>query len=246
MRTPRNPLAAQLLAAVRVLFVLTVLLGVLYPLAVLAVGQTAFRGNANGSLVEVDGTVVGSDLIGQAFTDPATGDPLPQYFQSRPSSAGNGYDPTSTAASNLGPEDVTDTPVDPATAVDHSHTSLLTLVCTRSRQVARTAGVDGARAYCGPDGVGTPDVRGHGDSDTSRVPPDAVTASGSGLDPHISPAYARLQAARVARARGLPVEQVRALVEQHVQGRTLGFLGEPRVNVLLLNLALDAGSRVAR
>ena len=246
MRTPRNPLAAQLLAAVRVLFVLTVLLGVLYPLAVLAVGQTAFRGNANGSLVEVDGTVVGSDLIGQAFTDPATGDPLPQYFQPRASSAGDGYDPTSTAASNLGPEDVTDTPDDPATAADDSDTGLLTLVCTRSRQVAGTAGVDGAREYCGPDGVGTPDTPGDGDSDTSPVPPDAVTASGSGLDPHISPAYARLQAAQVARARGLPVEQVRALVEQHVQGRTLGFLGEPRVNVLLLNLALDAGSRVVR
>ena len=186
MRTPRNPLAAQLLAAVRVLFVLTVLLGVLYPLAVLAVGQTAFRGNANGSLVEVDGTVVGSDLIGQAFTDPATGDPLLQYFQSRASSAGDGYDPTSTAASNLGPEDVTDTPDDPATAADDSDTGLLTLVCTRSRQVADTAGVDGAREYCGPDGVGTADTRGDGDSDTSPVPPDAVTASGSGLDPHIS------------------------------------------------------------
>ena len=231
---------AQLLAALRAFLVLTVLLGVLYPLAVLAVGQTAFRSNANGSLVEVDGTVVGSDLIGQAFTDPVTGAPLPQFFQPRASHAGDGYDPTSTGASNLGPEDVTDTPDDPSTAQDDSDVSLLTLVCTRSRDVAEADGVDGARAFCGPDGVGTPGSRGDVRSEDSPVPPDAVTASGSGLDPHISPAYARLQVARVAQARGLPVERVRALVEDHVQGRVLGFLGEPRVNVLRLNLALDA------
>ena len=233
-------LPALVLASLRALLVLTVLLGVGYPLAVLAVGQLALRGNAQGSLVEVDGRVVGSDLVGQSFVDPDTGEVLPEYFQSRPSSAGDGYDPTSTAASNLGPEDVVDTPDDPATGEDDSDTSLLTSVCTRSREVGAANGVDGAREHCGPDGTGTPDRRGPVESDDSPVPPDAVTASGSGLDPHISPAYARLQVERVATARGLDAAQVRALVEQHVQGRVLGFLGEPRVNVLRLNLALDA------
>lgn len=231
-------LPAQLLAAVRAFLVLSVLLGIGYPLAVLAVGQLAFSGNAHGSLVTVDGQTRGSDLIGQGWLDEA-GQALPEYFQSRPSSAGDGYDPTSTAASNLGPEDVQDTPDDPATEQDDSDTSLLTTVCTRSREVGRANGVDGARRSCAPDGTGSPEEAGPVRSEDSPVPPDAVTASGSGLDPHISPAYARLQADRVARARDLPVEQVRALVEEHVQGRTLGFLGEPRVNVLRLNLALD-------
>lgn len=231
-------LPAQLLAAVRAFLVLSVLLGIGYPLAVLAVGQLAFPGNANGSLVTVDGQTRGSDLIGQDYLD-ETGQALPEYFQSRPSSAGDGYDPTATAASNLGPEDVQDTPDDPATEQDDSDTSLLTTVCTRSLQVAEANGVDGARPSCAPDGSGAPGERSGGRAEDSPVPPDAVTASGSGLDPHVSPAYARLQADRVARARDLPVEQVRALVEEHVQGRTLGFLGEPRVNVLRLNLALD-------
>ena len=234
-----RPLLRQLLPAVRAFVVLSVLLGLAYPLAVLAVGQVAARGNSNGSMVTADGRTVGSDLIGQSFTDPATGDALPQFFQSRPSEAGDGYDPTATAASNLGPEDVTDTPDDPATPEDESSPSLLTQVCARSSAVARADGVDGARPFCGPDGTGRPGVRGSAPEHGTDVPPDAVTASGSGLDPDISPAYARLQAARVAAARGLPLERVQALVEEHVQGRTLGFLGEPRVNVLLLNLALQ-------
>lgn len=233
-------LPAQLLAALRMLLLLTVVLGIAYPLAVLAVGQTALRANADGSLLKVDGRVVGSDLIGQAFVDPRTGRALPQYFQSRASNAGDGYDPTSTAASNRGPQDVVDTPDDPATSGDDSRTSLLTDVCARSLAVGTANGVDGAREFCGPDGVGTPGRRGGVESDDSPVPPDAVTASASGLDPHISPAYARLQVARVAAARGLPVQQVRDLVERFVQGRTLGVLGEPRVNVLRLNVALDA------
>ena len=194
-------LPAQLLAALRALVVLTVLLGVVYPLVVLGIGQVAFRENANGSLLELDGRVVGSDLIGQAFTDPDTGEALPQFFQSRASNAGDGYDPTSTAASNLGPEDE----------------GLLADV--RARREAVTA------ADAPPAGV--------------EVPPDALTASGSGLDPHISPEYARLQAARVAQARDLDAAEVDALVEEHVQGRVLGFLGEPRVNVLRLNAALE-------
>ncbi|MBC7374952.1 MAG: potassium-transporting ATPase subunit C [Frankiales bacterium] len=230
-------LTGQLLAALRTLLVLTVLLGLLYPLAVTGIAQVAFRDNANGSLLKVEGRTVGSELIGQAFVG-ADGKPLPQWFQSRASNAGHGYDPTATAASNLGPEDVTDTPDDPATQKDDSHTSLLTLICTRSKQVGGDNGVDGGRPYCGPDGLGTAGRRGTGNADRAAVPPDAVTSSSSGLDPHISPAYARLQVQRVARARGLPVEQVRALVEAQVQGRTLGFLGAPRVNVLRLNLAL--------
>lgn len=238
MRTFFPRLAAQLLAALRAFLVLSVLLGIGYPLAVLGVSQLALRDNANGSRVTVDGQVTGSDLIGQAYLDPATGAALPQFFQSRASNAGDGYDPTSTAASNLGPEDVTDTPDDPATTEDDSSASLLTQVCTRSVEVGAADGVDGSRPFCGPDGAGTPGDRGSAGTQAA-VPPDAVTASGSGLDPHITPAYARLQVARVAQARGLPTQRVQALVDEHIQGRTLGFLGEPRVNVLRLNLALE-------
>ena len=194
-------LPAQLLAAVRALAVLTLLLGVAYPLVVLGIGQVAFRGNANGSLLTVDGEVVGSDLIGQSFVDPDTGEALPEFFQPRASNAGDGYDPTATAASNLGPEDE----------------GLLADVEARRAAVVATDAVS-----------------------ADQVPPDALTASGSGLDPHVSPEYARLQAPRVAGARGLDVEQVEAVVEEHVQGRVLGFLGEPRVNVLELNTAVDA------
>lgn len=238
MRTSRPGFTAQLLAALRAFVVLSVVLGLGYPLAVLAVGQLAMSANANGSLVRAGGRVIGSDLIGQLYDDPKSGDPLPQYFASRPSAAGDGYDPTSTAASNRGPEDVTDTPDDPSTPADDSRTSLLSSVCSRSREVGAADGVSGARPYCGPDGTGTPGSRGD-EPAAGAVPPDAVTASGSGLDPHISPAYARLQVDRVAAARGLPAARVRALVGQYEQGRTLGFLGEPRVNVLELNLALD-------
>jgi len=225
-------LPAQLLAALRALVVLSVLLGIGYPLVVFGVAQVAFHSQANGSMVKADGKVVGSSLIGQSFTDPKTGDPLSQYFQSRPSNAGDGYDPTATAASNLGPEDVTD-----AVTASGDKPSLLTDVCARSKAVAAADGVDRARPYCG-DGVGTPTVRGSA-PEAVTVPSDALTASGSGLDPDISPAYARLQVDRVATARGIPAAQVMALVEGHVQGRTLGFLGEPRVDVLQLNLALD-------
>lgn len=237
-RSGRSGFAGQLLAALRAFVVLSVLLGLGYPLAVLAVGQLSSPANANGSLVKAGGRVVGSDLIGQAYTDPKTGTPLAQYFQSRPSAAGDGYDPTKTAASNRGPEDVTDTPDDPATPADDSRTSLLTSVCGRSSDIGSADGVSGARPYCGPNGTGTPGRRGTAPA-APAVPPDAVTASGSGLDPHISPAYALLQVNRVAAARKVDPARVRALVTRYEQGRTLGFLGEPRVNVLELNLALD-------
>jgi K+-transporting ATPase ATPase C chain len=272
---------SQHLAALRALLVFTVLLGLLYPLAVLGVAQLpGLRDNANGSLVKVGNQTVGSKLIGQSFTD-ADGNPIRWYFQSRPSVAGDGYDPTATAASNLGPEDVVDTA---------GRTSLLTQVCARSKAIGELEGVDGGRPYCTPDGVGavlavfrrdgltgpvtrvvsvnqtgTPFVSTYdgvpvesarngvdyvaeggivtpvrGDApDRPAVPSDAVTASGSGLDPHISVAYAELQAPRIARERGTDLATVERLIDRYTDGRAFGFMGEPAVNVLELNLALD-------
>lgn len=275
-----NLFVARHLAAARALLVFTVLLGFGYPLAMVGVAQLpGLNEKANGSLIRDGERAVGSRLIGQSFTN-ADGDPLPAYFQSRPSAAGAGYDPTATSASNLGPEDVVDRPDRP---------SLLTQVCARSQSIGETEGVDGSRPYCTDDGVGavlgvyytdgltggvvravslnqtsgTPflheyrgvpvelaepeadystavvvPIRGDAPSDPV-VPADAVTASASGLDPDISPAYARLQAARIAREREVDVSQVQSLIDEHTHGRTLGLLGEPGVNVLELNLALD-------
>lgn len=218
MTTRTSPVVRQYLAALRALLALTVIFGLAYPLVMTGIAQAAFGGNANGSLVHRDGKTVGSDLIGQAFTRPVLengkpkkdvdGNPVvepdPAYFQSRPSAAGAGYDPLSTSASNLGPE----------------NKDLIAAIKERRSTAAQL------------DGVPPP-----------QVPPDALLASGSGLDPHISPDYASEQVPRVARERGLSQAQVRALVTEHTQGRTLGFLGEPRVNVLWLNLALDAAAR---
>lgn len=283
----------QHIAALRILLVFTVVLGLAYPFAILAVAQVpGLRDNADGSFVTgAQGERVGSSLIGQSFTD-GDGNALPWYFQSRPSAAGDGYDPTATSASNLGPEDVVDTLDDPATPdEDESRQSLLTQVCARSAAVGELEGVDGGRRYCTRSGVGavlavyhsgpgfsggvtrvvsvnepcpaTPFLAAYrgvrvecrtvaddiavgervvirGDAPRNpAVPADAVTASGSGLDPGISVAYAELQIPRVARERGLPVAQVRELVDEHTTGRALGFIGEPTVNVLELNLALD-------
>ncbi len=185
---------AQLTAAMRAILVFTLLCGLAYPLAVTGVAQLAFGDKADGSLVERDGQLVGSSLIGQRFE----GD---EWFHPRPSAAGDGYDGMASAPSNLGP----------------TNDELLDTVADR---------VD---AYREINGLGT-DV---------EVPVDAVTASASGLDPHISVANARLQAPRVARARGIPVDDVLRLVDEHTSGRVLGFLGEAAVNVLELNLALD-------
>ncbi|GAA3248552.1 potassium-transporting ATPase subunit C [Nonomuraea helvata] len=261
----------QHIAALRALLVLTVVTGIIYPLVATGVAQALFTDKANGSPIEKDGRTVGSAIIGQSFTD-TDGNPVKKYFQSRPSAAGDGYDPTSTSASNLGPEDVIDT---------QDRKSLLTQVCSRSKAAGELEGVSGARPYCTPDGVGAvlkvfPDravsvnqtcpatpfsatyqglkvecakpgedyaagrtVPIRGSAGTPAVPADAVTASGSGLDPHISLAYAELQAPRVAKERGLPLERVKALIDEHTTGRALGFMGEPAVNVLELNLALD-------
>jgi K+-transporting ATPase ATPase C chain len=292
MRLP--PWLAQHLAAFRLLLVFTVITGLGYPLAITAVAAVpGLHDRADGSLVSFQGKDVGSSLIGQSFTG-KDGKALVQYFQSRPSAAGDGYDPTSTSASNLGPESVVDTLGDPSQAGnpdgDGFSASLLTQVCARSFAVGTLEGVSGARPYCTADGVGavlavfhrdgltgpvtrvvslnqvapatpfistydgvsvqlakfgedygkgivTP-VRGSA-PDEPAVPADAVTASGSGLDPQISPAYARLQVARVAKARGIPTAAVQALVKTETTGRALGFMGEPGVNVLKLNLALD-------
>lgn len=174
---------------------LCLLTGLIYPGVVTGVAQLLFPWQANGSLIERDGHVVGSALIGQSFT-------RPEYFHSRPSAAGAGYDATASAATNKGPTDrkLADTLI--------------------AGNVARVVEEDGA-------------VRG-------RIPADMVTASASGLDPHISPANAELQVARVARSRGLSEDRVRAVLQEHTEGRQFGFLGERRVNVLLLNLALDS------
>ena len=283
-------------AALRALLLFTVILGIGYPLFIWLVAQVpGLNGKANGSIIEVNGKPVGSSLIGQSFTD-KDGNALPQYFQSRPSAAGAGYDPMATSASNLGPESIVDTPGDPTLSADANgyKASLLTSVCTRSAAIGKLEGVDGARPFCTGDGVGAVlsvigprDARGivvnptrvvsvnepcqttktpflntyegvrvecakfgedysvgeivpiHGASTDPQVPADAVTASGSGLDPNISPAYADIQVNRVAKARGISADQVRQAVRAHEYGRDLGFMGEPRVNVLQLNIDLD-------
>jgi K+-transporting ATPase ATPase C chain len=188
---------AQLVAAVRAVVVFTVLLGLVYPLVVTGIAQAAFDKEADGSLVTRDGQVVGSRLIGQAFEGE-------EWFQPRPSAAGDGYDAMASGASNLGPTNET----------------LLDDVSTRVSDYRFANGL----------------------SAETPVPVDAVTSSGSGLDPHISVANARLQAARVADARALSVDDVLALIDEHTDTASFGFLGEDGVNVLELNLALlDAG-----
>ena len=167
----------------------------LYPLVVFGLGQALFRDKANGSLiVAANGTIRGSTLLGQGFTDP-------KYFHPRPSAAGNGYDAVASSGSNLGP----------------------------TSQKLADAVKDRVATYRAENGLGPNDP----------VPADAVTASGSGLDPHISPRNAELQIPRVARARGIPPDQVRTLVRQYTDGPDLGILGDAAVNVLRLNLALD-------
>jgi potassium-transporting ATPase KdpC subunit len=196
----------QHIVALRGLLLFTVICGVLYPVVMFGVAQVAFHKQANGSMVSYNGHTVGSSLLCQEFTD-AKGNPLPQYFQPRPSTAANsasktdyGCDPGFSGASNLGPTN----PV------------LVKQIKQRQQQIAAFDHVK-----------------------ISSIPPDAVTASASGLDPYISPAYAYLQVNRVAAARHASASAVRALVSQFVKGRTLGFLGEPRVDVLTLNIALD-------
>lgn len=202
MSTARASLRTSAVA-VRAMVVLTLVLGVGYTLLISLIGL-ALPAQANGSLLrDAEGQVVGSSLIGQSFTD-ADGEALPQYFQSRPSAAGDGYDAAASSGSNLGP----------------NNADLVAAIEERRTAIADREGVD-----------------------VSDVPADAVTASASGLDPHISPEYAELQVARVASERGLSDAEVRDLVAEHTAGRDLGFLGEPRVNVVELNAALDGLAR---
>ena len=279
-------------ASFRMLIIFTVILGIVYPLAITVIAQIpGLKTHADGSPITVGGTVVGSKLLGQSFTD-NKGNPLPQYFQSRPSAAGAGYDPTASGASNLGPESIVDTLPDPSVKTDTGKQSLLTDVCARSLAIGKADGVDGSRPFCTPDGVGavlavfwsgpgyhgtitkvvsinqaapaTPFITTYqgvkvqvgkfGEDYTSgqtvpvrgaapthpAVPADAVTASASGLDPEISPEYAQIQEALVAKTRKITLAQVAAEVAKFTKSRDLGFMGEPRVNVLQLNLALDA------
>jgi potassium-transporting ATPase KdpC subunit len=298
-------------AALRALLALTVIAGFIYPLVVWGIAQLpGLHDKADGSILSASGRTVGSKLIGQSFTD-KNGNPLPRYFQSRPSAAGAGYDPTASGASNLGPESIVDTPADPAklsagTTPSEAgfKPSLLTQVCSRSLAIGRLEKVDGSRPFCTGGGVGAVlsviglrdragnvthpvtvvsvnepcskpgsppamvfqrlyqgvvvqcarygrdysvgrlvPVRGSA-PEQPEVPADAVTASASGLDPDISPAYAELQVARVARARNISVGQVRDAVRHNQHGRLLGFVGEPVVNVLAVNLELDRESPV--
>ncbi len=178
--------------------VLTVLLGIVYPLAMTAISQVVFPSQANGSLIERDGKVIGSSLIGQSFGSPT-------FFHGRPSAAGTGYDGMSSGGSNLGP-----TSKALMDRIAHDRDSL----CKLYPELTPSVGAGGA------------------------LPADMLTASASGLDPDISVANAMLQANVISRTTGLPIDSVRSLVQQHVKGRDLGFLGEPRVNVLELNLAL--------
>ena len=198
-------LVRQHIAAFRMLLAFTVLCGIVYPVLMWGVAQVGFKNQADGSLVSYKGQVVGSSLLCQEFVD-AKGNPLPQYFQPRPSNATSGAkndygcDAGYSGAANLGP----------------NNSTLLTTVKQLQEQISKFDNVP-----------------------ISKIPPDAVTSSGSGLDPDISPQYADIQVARVAAARHLPVATVQALVNQYTQGRSLGFLGEPRVDVLNLNIALD-------
>src|ERR1700735_4769369 len=199
-------LVRQHIAAFRMLLAFTVLCGIVYPVLMWGVAQVGFKNQADGSLVSYQGQTVGSSLLCQEFTD-AKGNPLPRYFQPRPSNAVNpdsktdyGCDPGFSGASNLGPDNPT----------------LTQDVNQRRAAIAKFDGVSPA-----------------------SVPPDAVTSSGSGLDPDISPQNAAIQVDRVAKARGLSDATVKALVTKYTQGRNIGFLGEPRVDVLTLNIALD-------
>ncbi len=190
-----TPVRGQIRAALGILLAMTVVTGVLYPLAVTGIAQALMPGRANGSVIVKDGAAIGSELIGQAFTSPA-------YFWSRPSATSPvPYEGASSSGSNLAP------------------TNPALLAAVKSRVAALRAADPGNEA---------------------PIPVDLVTASGSGLDPHVSPAAALWQVGRVARERGLDETVVRSLVQRHVEGRWLGIFGEPRVNVLRLNLALDS------
>jgi K+-transporting ATPase ATPase C chain len=228
------------------MLVMTVVTGFVYPALITVIAQAVFSDQANGSLITANGQVIGSRLIGQGFGKP-------EYFHPRPSAAGSGYDPTASAGSNLAPTSAKY--INGTTKKDDKGNDLADFVGIKARVVHyvvendlpfdSSKPIDGfkdadgnlddlklIKAFSGENAplVFTP---------RTPIPADAVTASASGLDPHISPANAQLQTARVAKARGVSADAIQTLVAQHTTGRSLGFLGEPAVNVLELNLALD-------
>ena len=228
--------------------VMTIITGLAYPAVITGIAQVVFRDQANGSLITSNGQVIGSRLLGQNFGKP-------EYFHPRPSAAGsNGYDPTATGGTNLGPTSAKllngTTKVDDKTkqeVVDFDGLKLRIVHYCLENDIAVDSSLpldhfkdahgdlDDVKLIKAFNDEKSPlDVRAR-----EAIPADAVTASASGVDPHISPRNAELQIRRVVKARGVPTDQVQALVAQHVEGRTLGILGEPRVNVLELNLALD-------
>lgn len=192
----------QLRTAALMILVMTVITGIVYPLATTGIAQGLFNDKANGSLIKENDTVVGSSLIGQNFVDPKTGKTRYGYFRGRPSAAGAGYDANASSGSNLGP----------------TNQALLDRIEADAAIIRQENGL----------------------ASDAQLPVDLVTTSGSGLDPDISPAAAEIQVARVAKERSISEDQVRHLIAEHTSGRTLGVFGEPRVNVLELNMALDA------
>jgi K+-transporting ATPase ATPase C chain len=236
----------QLKAGFMMMLVMTVLTGLIYPAVITGIAQVVFRDQANGSLILSDGQVIGSRLIGQNFTKP-------EYFHPRPSAAGGGYDPTASAGSNLGPTSAK--LINGTTKVDDKKNEVVDFDGIKNRVVHYCIDNDIPYASSIPleafkDTQGRLDdvklIKAFNDEKTpllftpkTPIPADAVTASASGLDPHITPANALAQAARVAKTRGMSAEAVRALITQHTEGRSFGFLGEPSVNVLQINLALD-------
>jgi K+-transporting ATPase ATPase C chain len=255
-------LRRQLVTGLLMTVVLTVLLGFVYPLVVTGISQVTMSKRANGSLVRANGKVVGSSLIGQNFAD-KDGNPLARYFQPRPSNAGDGYDAMSSAGSNLGPSNADLIGNVPGVAIGADGKPIKTNIYATPSDpycvpvpATDTAGNDvtdsaGSPVYeknkdgsyvCNPNTVPERAMAYrtlNGLAASAKVPADAVTSSASGLDPQISLANARLQAARVATARHLTAAQVAAAIAAHTQGRQLGVLGEQTVNVLELNLALD-------
>src|SRR5215467_115338 len=237
----------ELRPAFLMMLVMTVLTGLIYPAVITGISQAVFKDQANGSLIVKDGQVIGSRLIGQNFSKD-------EYFHPRPSSAGSGYDPTATSGSNLGPTSAK--LLNGATKVDDKTKQEVVDFDGIKNRVVHYC-VDNGLPYESSmpldkfkDDKGNLDdvklIKAFNDdkapllfASKTPIPSDAVTASASGIDPHISPRNAELQAARVAKARGVSVDQVQAVVDQHTEGRTWGLLGEPRVNVLELNLALD-------
>jgi len=236
----------EILPGLRIKIFMTVLLGVVYPLAMTGISQLIFPKQANGSLITVGGKVIGSEIIGQSFTKP-------EYFHPRPSAAGSGYDATASSGSNLGPTSAKlihgTTKMDDKKneVVDYDGISLrIVHYCVdndipyeSSMPLDRFKGADGSLDDVKMIKAFNDDKAPLIFTPKAPIPADAVTTSGSGLDPHISPANAQAQASRVAKARGISTDQANQIVAKFTEGSDLGLLGEPRVNVLKLNLAMD-------